>query len=101
MEVRIPFEDYLHVRVVRVHHIRTGADREPVEGDVDVREQSLVVKLGRLPWHGREKGHGEPVGELGVFRLEYYPEGMVVDLLDARQRVFPVVERDRVCFFVD
>jgi hypothetical protein len=92
MVIFVLYEDHFHVRVIGLHPVRPRAHRETVDCNVFFLKRALLVKTYDLFGHRREKWHGKPVDELGVFFLENHPEGVVVDLFYTRKCVLPVVE---------
>ncbi len=86
MKVGVSFQYHHAVRIVFRQHIGPGTHRVPVQGDIFFRQSGLGIKTLRLPWNGSEKGHRQPVHELGIFTLDLDAVGMRIYYLRAFQR---------------
>ena len=86
MKVRVSFQYHHTIGIVFRQHIRPRTHGVPVQGDIFFRQSGLSIKTLRLPWNGSEKGHRQPVHELGIFTLDLDAVGMRVHYLRAFQR---------------
>ena len=87
----------MSIRIVFDQHIGTGTDRIPVQIDIPLVQARLGIETLRLPGHGGEKRHCQPVQELGILAL--YPDtiGIAIHDLYARQVVFPQIQKGTLC----
>ncbi len=70
MKMRIARQLHAQVGIVLAEIEGPGAHRIPVQGQVARLHARLIIKMLRLPGHGGEERHGQPVGELGILALD-------------------------------
>ena len=95
-EIGIARQDVAAVLAVLRQHVRPGAHRPVVQGQVALGHAGLAVELVGFPGDGREEGHRQPVLELRVLALDPYAQRMGIQRLHAFEGVFAEVQPRQV-----
>ena len=86
VKIGIARQHHAAIRIVFRQHVRPGADRPPVQGQVLRRHARLGKEALDFARHRGEERHGQPVGKLRVFALDAYAPGVTIDPLHAAER---------------
>ena len=83
VKVWIAFQHHARIGVILGQHVRSGADRIPVQCEIFFGHARLAVKAIRFPRDGGKERHRQPVEELRIFALDADAVAVRIDDFDA------------------